>query len=108
MVVVVVVVGVEGKNRNKLGACQWMIIMIKCFSCNTNNVGVKCQWIVVNFIRNNDWQVEHIRSDEWNCVPCCKVPNGMLCTCGDIIHNDENFRSCQSELLEKFPIIPRK
>ena len=28
MVVVVVVVGVEGENRNKLGACQFLLVSI--------------------------------------------------------------------------------
>jgi len=74
--------------------------------CNTNNVGISCQWTIVNFVGAEDYELQHIRSDEWNCVPCCKEEGSNVCLCSEASSNDNNFQTCQREVLERYPIVP--
>jgi len=72
--------------------------------CNTNNIGANCQWTIVNFVGPRDYELQHIRSDQWNCVPCCKEEGSNVCLCSEASSNDNNFRTCQDEVLERYPI----
>jgi len=85
---------------------EYVNIMVFCFSCNTNNVGISCQWTIVNFVGAEDYELQHIRSDEWNCVPCCKEEGSNVCLCSEASSNDNNFQTCQREVLERYPIVP--
>jgi len=84
---------------------EYVNMMFLCFSCNTNtNIGAHCQWTVVNVVGPKDYELEHIRTDEWNCVPCCKEEGSNVCLCSEASSNDNNFRTCQREVLRLYPI----
>ena len=78
---------------------EYANIMVLCFSCNTNDVGMNCQWTIVNYVSETEYELQHVRSNGWNCVPCCKVEGSDVCTCSQASSSDDNFVACQSEVL---------
>jgi len=70
--------------------------------CNTNDVGMNCQWTIVNYVSETEYELQHVRSNGWNCVHCCKVEGSNLCTCSQASSSDDNFVACQSEFLARY------
>ena len=81
---------------------EYVSIMVLCFSCNTNNIGSNCLWTVVNYVGAEDYELQHIMNNDWNCVPCCKVEGSNVCTCSQASSSDDNFVACQSEFLARY------
>ena len=83
---------------------DYVNMMVLCFSCNTNNIGMSCQWTIVNFVGASQYELQHIRADDWNCVPCCKVEGSNVCLCSVASSSDDSFLTCQREVLSRYPI----
>lgn len=75
--------------------------------CYTDYIGTNRQWTVVNFVGATDYELEHIRSDDWNCVPCCKKEGSNVCHCSQASSSEDNFSLCQRGVLSQYPQIPK-
>merc|ERR1712038_1442759 len=95
----------SNSTRFKRNSVEGLCNMAKsAVYCNTNNIGINCQWTVVNVIEPDNYKLKHVASVDWNCVPCCKEEGSNVCTCSEASSNDDNFKTCQREVLKKYPI----
>ena len=68
--------------------------------CGRNIPGGRhCLWRVVELISQERMEVDHIASEQWDCVPCCtdgRQSNGM-CGCEEV--NSDTLARCQGNIM---------